>query len=73
MLAGTPVEVKWHVTVDRTQGLAMDIVGLYPEAHPGDGVKNAIHMHTVTRDGQAAGHIDDIVPGPGMALKLPAI
>jgi hypothetical protein len=58
MLAGTPVEVKWHVTVDRTQGQAMDIVVFYAEAHPGvfigqfapgikpgDGVMNAIHMH----------------------------
>lgn len=104
LLAGTPLEVKWHVNVDRTQGQAitpelftqskagyvlrgqaMDIVGFYSEAHPGvfisqfapgikpgDGVKNAIHIHTVTQGGQAAGHIDDIVLGPGMTLKLPA-
>jgi acetolactate decarboxylase len=105
LLAGTPVEVRWHVNVDRTggqpitpelftqskagyvsRGVEMDIVGFQSESHPGifisqfapgikpgDVLKNAIHIHMVTRDGQAAGHIDDIILGPGMTLKLPAI
>ena len=56
-----------------------DIVGFYSENHPGvfisayapaitadSGVKNAIHIHMVSRDGNAAGHIDDITLAPGM-------
>ena len=64
----------------------MDIVGFYSENHPGvfisatapaikadSGVKNAIHIHMVSRDGKAAGHIDDITLAPGMTLRLPQI
>jgi hypothetical protein len=29
-------------------------------------------MHLVSKSTKAAGHIDDIVLGPGMTLKLPA-
>jgi hypothetical protein len=28
------------------------------------------HIHRVTPDGKAAGHIDDLTPAPGMALRL---
>jgi alpha-acetolactate decarboxylase len=62
----------------------MDIVGFYSENHPGvfisayapaikadSGVKNAIHIHIVSRDGKAAGHIDDITLAPGTTLRLP--
>ena len=64
----------------------MDIVGFYSENHPGvfisayapaikadSGVKNAIHIHIVSRDGKAAGHIDDITLALGMTLRLPHI
>lgn len=63
-----------------------DIVGFYSENHPGVfisayapaiksdiGAKNAIHIHMVSRDGKAAGHIDDITLAPGMTLRLPQI
>lgn len=63
----------------------MDIIGFYSEHHPGvfvsayapaikpdSGLKNAIHIHLITRDGKAAGHIDDITLGAGMSLRLPA-
>ncbi len=63
----------------------VDIVGFYAENHPGEfisqfapafnegsGTTNAIHIHVVSRNGKAAGHIDDILLGTGMVLRLPA-
>ncbi len=63
---------------------AMDIVGFYSEKHPGvfisayapaiapnSGAKNAMHIHMVSRDGKSAGHIDNLVLGEGMVLRLP--
>ena len=62
---------------------AMDIVGFYSENHPGifisvlapgikdKDVKNAIHIHMVTRDSKSAGHIDDVALANGMKLFLP--
>jgi len=35
--------------------------------------RNAIHIHIVSRDGKAAGHIDDITLAPGMTLRLPQV
>jgi acetolactate decarboxylase len=62
----------------------MDIVGFYSENHPGvfisayapaikpdSGVKNAIHIHLLSHDDKAAGHIDDLTLAPGMKLLLP--
>ena len=62
----------------------MDIVGFYAEGHPGEfisqyapaiqegsGMKNAIHLHHVSRTSKASGHIDDITLGGGMVLRLP--
>ncbi|WP_296871633.1 acetolactate decarboxylase [Tibeticola sp.] len=104
-VAGTPVEVKWHINVDRTDGkpvtpelfakskanyvaknLAMDIVGFYSEQHPGvfisafapaippgGSARNAMHIHMVSRDGKSAGHVDNLVLGPGMVLRLPKV
>jgi len=63
---------------------SMDIIGFYSENHPGvfisayapaitkeSGLKNAIHIHLVSRDGKSAGHIDDITLADGMTLLLP--
>lgn len=104
-LAGMPMEVKWHINVDLTDGKPinsalfakskigyvaknepMDIIGFYSEKHPGvfvsayapaitadSGCKNAMHIHMVTRDGKSAGHIDNLILGPGMILRLPKI
>ena len=81
LLAGTPVEIKWHINVDRTDGKPItnelfvkskelfvtrnepvDIIGFYSESHSGiflsqyapaikegSGMKNAIHLHQVSR------------------------
>lgn len=62
----------------------VDIVGFYSENHPGvfisqyapaiqpdSGVKNAVHMHFVSRNSRAAGHVDDITLSDGMKLSLP--
>ncbi len=62
----------------------MDIVGFYSENHPGvfistyvpaiksdTGVKNAIHIHLISRDRKMAGHIDDLTLAAGMKLLLP--
>lgn len=64
----------------------MDIIGFYSEKHPGvfvsayapavpaeSGHKNAMHIHLVTKDGKSAGHIDNLVLGAGMTLRLPKI
>lgn len=66
------------------KGRAMEIVGFYSETQLGvfisayapaikeeSGQKNFIHLHLVTQDGAAAGHIDDILLAPGMVLRLP--
>jgi acetolactate decarboxylase len=63
---------------------AMEIIGFYSETQQGvfisayapaikegSGQKNLIHLHLVTGDGTAAGHIDDIRLAPGMVLRLP--
>lgn len=103
LLAGAPVEIKWHINVDRTGGKPItkelfsrskehfvmrsepvDIVGFYSESHAGvflsqyapsvkegSGMRNAIHVHLVSRSGKAAGHIDDLTLGEGMVLRLP--
>ncbi len=34
-------------------------------------MENAIHIHLVLRTSKAAGHIDDIILGDGMVLRLP--
>lgn len=59
------------------------IVGFYSEKHHGQfigtyspaikdkDVKNAIHIHVVSADGDAAGHIDDVKFDGGMTLFLP--
>ncbi len=61
----------------------VNIVGFYSERHFGafigtyvpaikeKDVKNAIHIHLVSKDGNSAGHIDDITLGGGMTLRLP--
>lgn len=61
----------------------VDIVGFHSEKHPGvfisayapaikeKDVKNTIHIHLVSKDGKSAGHIDDIMMGTGMMLRLP--
>jgi len=105
LLAGTPIEIKWHINVDRTEGKPItkesfykskqpfmtrnepvDIIGFYSESHAGvfltattpvikedSGMKNAIHIHLVSRTSKAAGHIDDIILGQGMVLRLPKL
>lgn len=105
LLAGTPVEIKWHINVDRTEGNPItkelfvkskepyvtknepvDIIGFYSDHHvgvflaeyapaikEGSGMKNAIHIHLVSKTSKAAGHIDDITFGDGMVLRLPKL
>jgi hypothetical protein len=34
-------------------------------------MENAIHVHLVSRTNKAAGHIDNIIFGDGMVLRLP--
>ncbi len=66
------------------KGEPVDIVGFYSEHHAGvfltqfapaikegSGMQNAIHIHLVSKTSKAAGHIDDIVLGEGMVLRLP--
>lgn len=65
------------------KGQPVDIVGFYSEKHLGafigtyvpaikdKDVKNAIHIHLVTKDGKSAGHIDDLAFAGGMTLRLP--
>jgi acetolactate decarboxylase len=103
LLSGSPLEIKWHINIDRTEGKPItkelflkskehfvaknepvDIIGFYSEHHAGvfltqfapaikedSGMENAIHIHLVSRTSKAAGHIDDLVMGGGMVLRLP--
>jgi acetolactate decarboxylase len=103
LMTGTPVEIKWHINVDRTEGKPItkelfvkskapfvtknepvDIIGFYSDHHvgvflaeyapaikEGSGMKNAIHIHLVSRTSKASGHIDDITFSDGMVLRLP--
>jgi acetolactate decarboxylase len=103
LLTGAPLEIKWHINVDRTEGKPItkelfvkskapfvtrnelvDIIGFYSDHHvgvflaeyapaikEGSGIKNAIHIHLITRTGKASGHIDDLTLGEGMVLRLP--
>jgi acetolactate decarboxylase len=62
----------------------LDVIGFYSEQHagifitpytpaiqPGSGQTNAMHMHLVSRQSEAVGHIDDIKLGAGIVLRLP--
>jgi acetolactate decarboxylase len=64
----------------------VDIIGFYSENHAGEfisrlapaikedsGIKNAIHIHLVSRTSSAAGHIDTITLGPDTVLRLPKL
>ena len=65
------------------QNEEVTIVGFYSESHHGvfigtyapalkqKGVKNAMHIHLVSKDGKSAGHIDDLTLEGGMTLRLP--
>lgn len=65
------------------KGEDVNIVGFYSEKHHGafigtyspaiteKDVKNAIHIHMVSKDSKAAGHIDHITLAGGMTLRLP--
>ena len=66
--------------------LEMDIIGFFSERHQGgfisafapaievgSSVKNAIHIHMVSRDHTLAGHIDDLTLAAGMTLLLPKV
>lgn len=58
-------------------GEAIDIIGFFSERHAGifmsQGISqgNDIHIHFVSRDSKATGHIDDIALGKDMMLRLP--
>jgi len=67
-----------------TNNEPVDIIGFYSEHHPGvfiseyapaikrdSGLKNAIHLHFVSRTDKMTGHIDNITLGSGMVLHLP--
>lgn len=67
-----------------TKNEQVDIIGFYAEGHPGEfisqyapaikegsGMQNFIHIHLVSKTSKAAGHIDDIVLGDTMVLRLP--
>ncbi len=103
LMTGTPLEIKWHINVDRTDGKPItkelfvkskepyvtknepvDIIGFFSEKHSGiflsqyapaikegSGMKNAIHIHLISKTSKAAGHIDNITFGDGMVLRLP--
>jgi acetolactate decarboxylase len=67
-----------------TKNEPVDIIGFYSESHSGiflsqyapaikegSGMKNAIHIHLVSRTSKASGHIDDLTLGSDMTLRLP--
>lgn len=67
-----------------TKNEPVDIIGFYSEGHSGvflsqyapaikkeSGMKNAIHIHLVSRTSKASGHIDDLTLGENIVLRLP--
>lgn len=67
-----------------TKSEPADIIGFYSEHHAGvfltqytpaikegSGIKNAIHIHLISRVSKASGHIDDLTLGKNMVLRLP--
>jgi acetolactate decarboxylase len=68
------------------KGEPVDMIGFYSEHHPGvfiskytpavppaSGLANALHIHFVSRQGEAAGHVDNLKLGAGMMLRLPVV
>jgi alpha-acetolactate decarboxylase len=64
----------------------VDMIGFYSEHHPGifvtkytpaiqpaSGQTNALHIHFVSHQSEAAGHVDDMELGTGMVLRLPVV
>lgn len=71
-----------HSYVNKSE--PVDIIGFYSENHAGlfisqfspaikadSGIKNSIHIHFVSQASKATGHIDDLILGSNMLLKLP--
>ncbi len=69
-----------------TRNEPVDIIGFYSDHHlgiflaeyapaikEGSGIKNAIHIHFVSRVSKASGHIDDLTLGKGAVLRLPKL
>jgi acetolactate decarboxylase len=67
-----------------TKNEPVDIIGFYSDHHAGvflnqyspaikegSGMENMIHIHLISKTSKAAGHIDDIIFGEGMVLRLP--
>lgn len=46
-------------------------IGTYAPAMQGKDIKNALHIHFVSKDGKSAGHIDHVTFDGGMTLRLP--
>ncbi len=72
LMEGAPASVTWHINVDRTDGEPVTRESFAPAMADTD-VQNALHMHLVTRDRSSAGHIDDLLLGGGMTLRLPVL
>lgn len=65
------------------QNEEVTIIGFYSESHHGvfigtyapaireKGARNSIHIHLLSKDGESAGHIDDLTLEGGMTLLLP--
>lgn len=54
---------------------AVHILGFYSNSHHGIFTHHStnMHLHFKTEDGKLAGHLDDLIPGNKMILKLPAL
>jgi len=64
-------EIKVRFAIERC---AVEIVGFCSQRHAGIFVPagRRMHMHVCSSDRGMAGHVDDLRPGPGMKLRLPA-
>jgi len=52
---------------------AVEILGFYSDKHKGVFTHHTtnMHLHFKTQNNELAGHVDDLVPGEKMILKLP--
>lgn len=55
-------------------GMTVTALGFYSEHHHAifTHYSTNMHLHGMTDDGRIAGHLDRLIPGTGMILKLPA-
>jgi len=61
-----------HGTIENRE---VDLLGFYSDSHHAIFTHHTtnMHIHVKTRDNKIAGHVDGLILGKGMILKLPSV